>query len=209
MFSRDTFLPLVLVVLLRYHQTTPKLPPKTSSITGTRLLDLVGSGVASFIQRRTTDADHHPRPMTTTTPFFSPIQLEYLNNDQIRQLDAICFEVTSKLFRVDCAERIIDALKYSRAARKGHYRTTPDFRHFTGIYHWVKAQTNDYGDYVVFRKYLKTLSKVYRWHFASFQHPSVRKSLHEIIKIEVHCEHCGSLSKVLIDRLIEENLWAV
>jgi hypothetical protein len=209
LFSRDTLPPLVLVVLLRYHQTTPKPAPKTSSITGTRLLDLVGSGVASFIQRRTTDADHHPRPMNTTTPFFSPIQLEYLNNDQIRQLDAICFEVTSKLFRVDCAERIIDALKYSRAARKGHYRTTPDFRHFIGIYHWVKAQTTDYGDYVVFRKYLKTLSGVYRWHFASFQHPSVRKSLHETIKIEVHCEHCGSLSKVLIDRLIEDNLWAV
>jgi hypothetical protein len=73
----------------------------------------------------------------------------------------------------------------------------------------VKAQTTDYGDYVVFRKYLKTLSGVYRWHFASFQHPSVRKSMHETIKIEVHCEHCGSLSKVLIDRLIKENLWAV
>jgi hypothetical protein len=147
--------------------------------------------------------------MNSATPFFSPVQLEYLNNDQIRQLDSICLEVTSKLFRVDCAERIIDALKYSRAARKGHYQTAPDFRHFTGIYHWVKAQTTDYGDYVVFRKYLKTLSGVYRWHFASFQHPSVRKSMHETIKIEVHCEHCGSLSKVLIDRLIEENLWAV
>ena len=147
--------------------------------------------------------------MNTATPFFSPVQLDYLNNDQIRQLDAICFEVTSKLFRVDCAERIIDALKYSRAARKGHYRTTPDFRHFIGIYHWIKSQTTDYGDYVVFRKYLKTLSGVYRWHFASFQHHSVRKSLHETIKIEVHCEHCGSVSKVLIDRLIEENLWAV
>jgi hypothetical protein len=74
-------------------------------------MDLVGSGVSSFIQRRTTDADHHhPRPMNTATPFFSPTQLEYLNNDQIRQLDAICLEVTSKLFRVDCAERIIDAL---------------------------------------------------------------------------------------------------
>jgi NAD-dependent SIR2 family protein deacetylase len=85
----------------------------------------------------------------------------------------------------------------------------PDFRHFVGIYHWVKAQTTDYGDYVVFRKYLKTLSGVYRWHFVSFQHPSARKSLHETIKIEVHCEHCGSVAKVLIDRLIEANLWAV
>ncbi len=147
--------------------------------------------------------------MTNAAPFFAPAQLEYLNQDQIRQLDAICLEVTTKLFRVDCAERIMDALKYSRSARKGHYRTAPDFRHFIGIYHWVKAQTKDYGDYVVFRKYLQTLSGVYRWHFASFQHNCYRQSLHERIKIETHCEHCGSLSKALIDRLIEENLWAV
>ena len=156
-------------------------------------------GATRFLLAR---RDHHDH----LTPFEFG---ELLNNDQIRQLDAICLEVTSKLFRVDCAERIIDALKYSRAARKGHYRTAPDFRHFVGIYHWVKAQTPDFGDYVVFRRYLKTLSGVYRWHFASFQHPSVRKSLHETIKIETHCEHCGSVAKVLIDRLIEANLWAV
>lgn len=170
---------------------------------------LVGSGRASFRQRRTAAALNPPSDPMSTTPFFAPAQLEYLNREQIAALDAICLEVTSKLFRDDCAERIIDALKYSRAARKGHYRTAPDFRHFVGIYHWVKAQTTDYGDYVVFRKYLKTLSGVYRWHFVSFQHPSARKSLHETIKIEVHCEHCGSVAKVLIDRLIEANLWAV
>ena len=86
MFSRDTFLPLVLVVLLRYHQTTPKPPPKTSSITGTRLLDLVGSGVSSFIQRRTTDADHHhPRPMNTIQVLINGNQVEG-QIDQIAQI---------------------------------------------------------------------------------------------------------------------------
>ena len=174
---------------------------------------LVGSGGASFRQRRAPPPPHHkpppPSPMTNAAPFFAPAQLEYLNQDQIRQLDAICLEVTTKMFRVDCAERIMDALKYSRSARKGHYRTAPDFRHFIGIYHWVKAQTKDYGDYVVFRKYLQTLSGVYRWHFASFQHNCYRQSLHERIKIETHCEHCGSVAKELIDRLIEANLWAV
>ena len=162
------------------------------------------------------NGEHHLRRITNTTtktmtnaaPFFAPAQLEYLNQDQIRQLDAICLEVTTRMFRSDCAERIMDALKYSRSARKGHYRTAPDFRHFIGIYHWVKAQTKDYGDYVVFRKYLQTLSGVYRWHFASFQHNCYRQSLHERIKIETHCEHCGSVAKELIDRLIEANLWA-
>ena len=175
-------------------------------ISGTRVVVLVGSAGASFTQRRTTDADHHHPPRTM--PFFNPILPLHLDEDGINKLDAICFEVTQKYFRKDYAERIMDALKYSRAANKGYYRTTPDFRHFIGVYHWVKSHTN-YDDYIVFRKYLQTLSAVYRWHFGHYQSVTVYNYLHERVKIEVHCEHCGSLSKALIDRLIEENLWAV
>ena len=68
---------------------------------------------------------------------------------------------------------------------------------------------SSYDDYVVFRKYLQTLSAVYRWHFAKYDNVTAYNYLHEKVKIETHCEHCGSLSKALIDRLIEENLWAV
>jgi hypothetical protein len=194
---------LVLVVPLRYQKTTPKPPPKTSSITGTRLLDLVGSGVASFIQRRTTDADHHPRPMTAT-PFFNPSLDQDLNPNQIKDLDLICQEVTSKFFNDHYTEVIMNTLKFSRS----NNRHTTDFRRFNSVYHMIKRFSN-YSDYVVFRKYLQTISAVYRWHFASFQHYSCRNSLQERINLETHCEHCGSLSKTLIDRLIEENLWAV
>ena len=140
-------------------------------------------------------------------PFFNPILPLQLNEEGIRKLDEVCLEVTEKYFRKDYADRIMDALKYSRAANKGYFRTTPDFRHFIGIYHWVKSHTN-YDDYVVFRKYLQTLSAVYRWHFGHYQSVTVYNYLHEKVKIETHCEHCGSLSKALIDRLIEENLWA-
>ncbi len=172
---------------------------------GTKVVVLVGSGGRSFTQRRITDADSPPpRQM----PFFNPILPLHLGEDDINKLDAICLEVTEKFFRKDYAQRIIDALKYSRCAKKGYYRTTPDFRHFIGIYHWVKSHTN-YDDYVVFRKYLQTLSAVYRWHFGHYDSVTVYNYLHERVKIEVHCEHCGSLSKTLIDRLIEENLWAV
>jgi hypothetical protein len=166
---------------------------------------LVGSGGASFTQRRTTDADS---PTPRQMPFFNPILPLHLGEDDINKLDAICLEVTEKFFRKDYAQRIIDALKYSRCAKKGYYRTTPDFRHFIGIYHWIKSHTN-YDDYVVFRKYLQTLSAVYRWHFGHYDSVTVYNYLHERVKIETHCEHCGSLSKALIDRLIEENLWAV
>jgi hypothetical protein len=174
-------------------------------ISGTRSLDLVGSGGSYFPQRRTTDADHH---QTMKTPFFAPVLPLQLTEEGITKLDAICLEVTEKFFRKDYADRIMNTLKCSRDANKGYYRTTPDFRHFIGIYHWVKSHSN-YEDYVVFRKYLQTLSAVYRWHFGHYQSVTVYNYLHERVKIEVHCEHCGSLSKALIDRLIEENLWAV
>jgi len=172
---------------------------------GTLVVDQVGSDGASFTQRRTTDADN---PTTMTTPFFSPILPLQLTEEGINKLDEVCQEVTEKFFRKDYATRIMNTLKCSRDANKGYYRTTPDFRHFIGIYHWVKAHST-YEDYVVFRKYLQTLSAVYRWHFGHYQSVTVYNYLHERVKIETHCEHCGSLSKALIDRLIEENLWAV
>jgi hypothetical protein len=141
-------------------------------------------------------------------PFFNPILPLQLDNEGVNKLDAICQEVTEKYFQKEYADKIMETIKFSRSAQKGFYRTTPDFRHFIGIYHWVKAHTT-YEDYVVFRKYLQTLSAVYRWHFGHYQSVTVYNYLHERVKIETHCEHCGSLSKDLIDRLIEENLWAV
>ena len=62
MFSRDTFLPLVLVVPLGYHGTTPKPVPKTSLLTGTRSLDLVSiSGLLLVSQSH--------QIMTNTNPY--------------------------------------------------------------------------------------------------------------------------------------------
>ena len=173
-----------------------------SSQGGTQAVVVAGSDRSSFRQRRTTDADNHITPMTT--PFFNPTLDQDLNSNQIADLDRICQEVTSKFFNEHYTEVIMNTLKYCR----GRNRHTTDFRGFNSVYHTIK-RLSDYSDYVVFRKYLQTLSGVYRWHFASFQHYCCRNSLHERIKLESHCEHCGSLSKTLIDRLIEANLWTV
>jgi hypothetical protein len=199
---------LVSIVLIRYIKTESKPACCASSLGGTKAVVVVGSDRASFTQRRTTDADTHHQTMNTTTPFFAPILPLQLSEEGINKLDEICQEVTEQFFRKDYANRIMNTLKCARDANKGYYRTTPDFRHFIGIYHWVKSHSN-YNDYVVFRKYLQTLSAVYRWHFGHYQSVTVYNYLHERVKIETHCEHCGSLSKTLIDRLIEENLWAV
>lgn len=135
------------------------------------------------------------------TPFFNPSPSldQGLNSNQIDDLDRICQEVTSKFFNDHYTSVIMNTLKYCRLR-------PADFRGFNTVYHTIR-RFSDYSDYVVFRKYLQTLSGVYRWHFASFQHYCYRNSLHERIKLESHCEHCGSLSKTLIDRLIEEKLW--
>ena len=142
------------------------------------------------------------------SPFFSPILPTQLSEEDVNKLDNICLEVTKQFFEEKYAHLIIDQLKYCRTFQKGYYKTTPDFRHFSGIYHMIKKHSS-YDDYVVFRKYLQTLSAVYRWHFAKYDNVTAYNYLHERVKIETHCEHCGSLSKALIDRLIEENLWAV
>lgn len=143
-----------------------------------------------------------------STPFFKANLPTQLSEEDVTKLDNICLEVTKQFFEEKYAHLIIDQLKYCRTFQKGYYKTTPDFRHFSGIYHMIKKHSS-YDDYVVFRKYLQTLSAVYRWHFAKYDNVTAYNYLHERVKIETHCEHCGSLSKALIDRLIKENLWAV
>ena len=216
MFSRDTFLPLVLVVLLRYHQTTPKLPPKTSLITGTRSLDLVGSGVSSFIQRRTTDADHHPRPMNTIQVLINGNQVE----GQIDQIAQILGMVSNTLaqpvapvvsnepvelapfnafltveltpyFGATNATKIVTKLDRARAIN--------DFRYFISMYRLVGGDLQK-------RQLLKVVSAVCRYKFGGRNNPQKYSLLSEI-KYAKACDECGKLAQVLVNRLIAEGLW--
>ena len=217
MFSRDTLPPSVLVVPLRYHQTTPKLPPKTSSITGTRLLDLVGSGVASFTQRHTTDADHHhPRPMNTIQVLINGNQVE----GQIDQIAQILGMVSNTLtqpvapvvsnepvelapfnafltveltpyFGATNATKIVTKLQRSRAIN--------DFRYFISMYRLVEGDLQK-------RQLLKVVSAVYRYKFGGYKNPE-KYSLRSEIKYAKACDECGKLAQVLVNRLIAEGLW--
>jgi hypothetical protein len=88
---------LVLVVPLGYHQTIPEPSPKTSLITGTRSLDLLGiSGLLLVSQ------SHHTRPMSTAN----------WDNDEI-QFSRLIVEIEScgafDYVRHDCT-RVIDAV---------------------------------------------------------------------------------------------------
>lgn len=206
----------MLVVLLGYHQTTPKLPPKTSSITGTRLLDLVGSGVASFIQRRTTDADHHPRPMNTIQVLINGNQVEgqideiakilgmvsntltqpvapVVNNQpvELAPFNAFLTVELTPYFGAENATKIVTKLDRARAIN--------DFRYFISMYRLAK---NDLQK----RQLLKVVSAVCRYKFGGRNNPQ-QYSLRSEIKYAKACDECGKLAQVLVNRLIAEGLW--
>ena len=216
MFSRDTLPPSVLVVPLRYHQTTPKLPPKTSSITGTRSLDLVGSGVSSFIQRRTTDADHHPRPMNTIQLVINGNQVEgeasqlaqilgmvsntlaqpvapVVNNQpvELAPFNAFLMVELTPYFGAANATKIVTKLDRARAIN--------DFRYFISMYRLAKDDLQK-------RQLLKVVSAVCRYKFGGRNNPQ-KYSLRSEIKYAKACDECGKLAQVLVNRLIAEGLW--
>jgi hypothetical protein len=207
---------LVLVVPLRYHQTTSKPAAKTSSITGTRSLDLVGSGVSSFIQRRTTDADHHPRPMTTIQVLINGNQVE----GQIDQIAQILGMVSNTLAQpvapvvsnepVELAPfnafLTVELTPYFGAAgasmivtKLDRARAIGDFRYFISMYRLV-------GDDLQKRQLLKVVSAVCRYKFGGRNNPQKYSLLSEI-KYAKACDECGKLAQVLVNRLIAEGLW--
>lgn len=206
----------MLVVLLGYHQTTPKLPPKTSSITGTRLLDLVGSGVASFIQRRTTDADHHLRPMTTIQVLINGNQVEGQIDEIAKILGMVSNTLTQPVAPVVSNEPVelapfnafltVELTPYFGAenatkivTKLDRARAINDFRYFISMYRLAK---NDLQK----RQLLKVVSAVCRYKFGGRNNPQ-KYSLRSDIKYAKACDECGKLAQVLVNRLIAEGLW--
>jgi hypothetical protein len=218
LFSRDTFLPLVLVVPLIYHQTTPKPPPKTSSITGTRSLDLVGSGVASFIQRRTTDADHHPRPMTNAT-----MQVVINGNtiegtaSQIAQIIGNFSDVMVQPVApvtITQEEKSVKFVEFFGATLESHIKGGKlfvselnklrhqgnDYRAMIRLYHdLVNAPTKGWAKR---RQLLLTTSAIWRYTFKT-----KKGGLKYKIAAVTECDDCGEFAKAMVNRMIAEKLW--
>ena len=215
MFSRDTFLPSVLVVPLRYHQTTPKPSPKTSSITGTRSLDLVGSGVASFIQRHTTAADHHhPRPMNTIQVLINGNQVE----GQIDQIAQILGMVSNTLAQpvapvvLNQEQKSVKFVEFFGATLETHIKggklfvselnrlrhNGNDYRAMIRLYHdLVDAPTEGWAKR---RKLLLTTSAIWRYTFKN------KKGKYQIAA-DTSCDDCGEFAKSMVERMIAEKLW--
>jgi len=208
----------VLVVLLGYHGTDQKPPAKTSFTTGTRSLDLVGSGVASFIQRRTTDAAHHPRQMTNAT-----IQL-VINGNQVEgtmlelaQMLGIASDVmVQKVAPVvlNQEEKSVKFVEFFGATLESHIKGGKlfvselnklrhqgnDYRAMIRLYHdLVDAPTKGWAKR---RQLLLTTSAIWRYTF------KVNKGgLKYKIAAVTECDDCGEFAKSMVERMIVEKLW--
>ena len=217
MFSRDTLPPLVLVVPLGYQKTTLKPPPKTSSATVTRSLDLTGPPVASFIQRHTTAADHHPKQMTTT------IQIVINGNQvegQIEQIAQILGMVSNTLaqpiFTVDDSKKddsikFIDffALELDKYIKGGKLFVSElnrcrnagrGYQSMGRLYHdLVDAPTEGWA---ARRQLLLTTSAIWRYTFLS-----KKGGLKYQIAAVTECDDCGGFASAMVDRMIAEKLW--
>ena len=206
----------MLVVPLRYQKTTPEPPPKTSSITGTRLLDLVGSGVASFIQRHTTDADHHPRPMNTIQLVINGNQVEGQIDEIAKILGMVSNTLAQPVAPVVSNEPVelapfnafltVELTPYFGAAnatkivtKLDRARAIGDFRYFISMYRLAQDDLQK-------RQLLKVVSAVCRYKFGGRNNPQ-KYSLRSEIKYAKACDECGKLAQVPVNRLIAEGLW--
>ena len=172
--------------------------------------------MASFTQRRTADADHHHKTMTTIQVVINGNQVEG-PIDQIAQIlgmvsntlaqpvapvvsnepvelapfNAFLTVELTPYFGAENATKIVAKLQRSRAIN--------DFRYFISMYRLAKDDLQK-------RQLLKVVSAVYRYKFGGHRNPE-QYSLRSEIKYAKACDECGKLAQVLVNRLIAEGLW--
>jgi len=179
-------------------------------------MDLVGSGVASFIQRRTTDADHHPRPMNTIQLVINGNQVEGQIDEIAKILGMVSNTLAQPVVPVVSNEPVelapfnafltVELTPYFGAAnatkivtKLDRARAIGDFRYFISMYRLAQDDLQK-------RQLLKVVSAVCRYKFGGRNNPQ-KYSLRSEIKYAKACDECGKLAQVLVNRLIAEGLW--
>ena len=174
--------------------------------------------MASFIQRRTTDAAHHPRQMTNAT-----IQLVINGNQvegtmsQLAQMLGIPSDVmVQKIAPVTITqeEKSVKFVEFFGATLESHIKGGKlfvselnklrhqgnDYRAMIRLYHdLVDAPTKGWAKR---RQLLLTTSAIWRYTF------KVNKGgLKYQIKAVTECDDCGEFAKSMVERMIAEKLW--
>ena len=210
----------MLVVPLIYHQTTPKPAAKTSSITGTRSLDLVGSGVASFIQRRTTDAaHHHPRQMSDLQTLLTNI--EELKVQFTKSFETI--ESAVSMLQTQQQQQVVNvdqtALKFVEFFTQELDKNITGGKLFAGRLNFIRQNYNKMyyqslnviykelinkpaAGWAQRRQLLLTASAIWRYTFHGRSY-----DLKCQIEAAMECNDCGKFVRPMVERMIAEKLW--
>ena len=209
----------MLVVPLIYHQTTPKPAPKTSSITVTRSLDLAGSGVASFTQRRTTDADRHPRPMNDLQTLLTNI--EELKVQFTKSFETI--ESAVSMLQTQQQQQVVNvdqtALKFVEFFTQELDKNITGGKLFAGRLNFIRQNYNKMyyqslnviykelinkpaAGWAQRRQLLLTASAIWRYTFHGRSY-----DLKCQIEAAMECNDCGKFVRPMVERMIAEKLW--
>lgn len=206
--------------------------PCDSSFSGTRPLCRVGSGVASFIQRRTTDAVHHTRQMTFDLSSLSDDQMKALQlllqqqlesrkvtfDDQVSAVQQQRFidrmkeiertvsqiETVNAAFEV-CLNEILGDINESRwiVSQLDKCRRENDFRRFNAVYFKYR------GKDLKVEEMLKTLAAIYRLKTKTYGNSCPKYHDRAIVRKEIRCPHCGEFAQKLVNFLdIKGIKWA-
>ena len=180
----------------------------------------VGSGVASFIQRRTTDAAHHPKIMQTLET------VTITNNGATISMTGDYTQIANFLIGLSKAtaestpvtitqeEKSIKFVEFFGATLESHIKGGKlfvselnklrhqgnDYRAMIRLYHdLVDAPTKGWAKR---RQLLLTTSAIWRYTF------KVNKGgLKYKIAAVTECDDCGEFAKSMVERMIAEKLW--
>ncbi len=227
LFSRDTLPPLVLVVLIRYSKTDSKPACCASLQGGTRPLVWVGSGMASFTQRRTTDAAHHPRSMTYTAaqvatlmntimeqsqsqsvsqpaPVLDPIDAKIKAETDVKVAEkmALVQQKIEQIALVNATFQVILEETLGSAAAELIVKMLDKSRISNNDFHrFIGAYTlPGIKDDLHKRNLIRVVSAIYRLKVKDLS-KSQQSSLRSIVKYSTACPHCGAIAYNLVQRL--------
>lgn len=188
-------------------------------ISGTRSLVWVGSGMASFTHRRTTDADHHPRQMTDLQTLL--INIEELKVQFAKSFETI--ETAVSLLQTQQQQQQVNvdqtALKFVDffaqelennisggklfAARLNFIRQNYDKMYYQSLNDIYKELINKPAPgWAKRRQLLLTASAIWRYTFHGRSY-----DLKCQIEAAMECSDCGQFVRPMVERMIQEKLW--
>ena len=183
------------------------------------VVDRLGSGMASFIQRRTTDAAHHPRQMTNATiqlvingnqvegtmlelaqmlgivsdtlaPTVAPVVSNNVEETAIKFVEFFASELDSYISGGKLFVHELNRLRHNGNTYRAMIRVYHDL---------VNKPTEGWAKR---RQLLLTASAIWRYTFKGS-----KSKLRYQIEAVTECDDCGQFASAMVQRMKKEKLW--